>query len=173
LILFLVHVHARHHNNEDNSGKSRVNKDYLEDIDENTERESSKGSSSKKYSSRKKILEDNNDDSDKPSSSSRRVHSSKSTNSSKYSKSNLPQTTTAESYLEEASLCINEFDIKSEQLVKVKELKNGAYMIRFVRIEEPSVSHGLDIRDICMLNCCVEKNCDLAMLSEQRTNVCK
>ncbi|CAF4371125.1 unnamed protein product, partial [Rotaria magnacalcarata] len=34
----------------------------------------------------------------------------------------------------------------------------------------PSTAHGLDIKDICMLNCCVEENCDLAMLSEQRTN---
>lgn len=121
----------------------------------------------KKYSSRKKVL----DEVDEPSG---RSHSSRISNHSRSSDTRnrpAPSTTTQQNYLDEASLCINEFDTKSEQLVKVKELKNGAHMIRFVRIEEPSTSHGLDIRDICMLNCCVEKYCDLAMLSEQRTNV--
>jgi hypothetical protein len=125
----------------------------------------------KRYSSRKKVLEDV-DETEKPL---RHSHSSKSNNRSRVSDVNrLVETTTiaaADNYLEEASLCINEYDIKTEQLVKVKELKNGAHMIRFVRIDEPFSSHGLDIKDICMLNCCVEKYCDLAMLSEQRTNV--
>lgn len=167
LFLFIIHVDPRRHNDETNT-KARANKDYSEDLYDN-EVESLKSSSpEKKYPSRKKPTEDF-DESDK---SLRRPHSSK-TNNSKISKANLAitPTTTADSYAEEASLCINEFDIKREQLVKVKDLKNGAYMIRFVRIEEPSAAHGLDIKDICMLNCCVEKNCDLAMLSEQRTNV--
>ena len=126
----------------------------------------------KKYSSsRKKVLEDidNIDETEK----SYRQHSHLlKTNRSKILISTTTTTTpTTQNYLEEASLCINEYDIKQEQLVKVKELKNDAHMIRFIHIEEPSSSHGLDIKDICMLNCCVEKNCDLAMLSEQRTNV--
>jgi len=124
----------------------------------------------KKYSSRKKVLDEeveNDDESQRP------IYSSKTKNRSMKSETNQrnPITTTpSNSYLDEASLCINEFDVKSEQLVKVKELKNGAHMIRIVRIDEPSSTHGLDIKDICMLNCCVEKTCDLAMLSEQATN---
>jgi len=55
-------------------------------------------------------------------------------------------------------------------LVKVKELRNGAHLIRFVTIGESASSHGLNKRDVCMLHCCVEKNCDLAMLSEQSTS---
>jgi hypothetical protein len=153
----------------DSYEKSHLNKEFLHDLlDEDSP---STFQREKKYSSRKKTLEDI----DEPEKPLRRTHSSKTNNHSRLSDGSNrvapPATTTEENYLEQASLCINEFDVKTEQLVKVKELKNGAHMIRFVRIDEPSSSHGLDIKDICMLNCCVEKYCDLAMLSEQRTNV--
>jgi hypothetical protein len=181
-ILLIVHVDLRRHNDSNNiyeldnhnHQKSHGNKEYFQDLFDNEQDLSSSFQREKKNPSRKKVLEDvdNNDESEKPV---RRPHSSKTNNRSRLSDTanRIVQTTTttAQSYLEEASLCINEFDIKTEQLVKVKELKNGAHMIRFVRIDEPSSSHGLDVKDICMLNCCVEKNCDLAMLSEQRTNV--
>lgn len=150
ILVFIVQVDLRRHDEGD-------------DISSALPRE-------KKYSSRKKVL----DEIDEPDKLPERSHSSRTNNHSRSSDTRnrpSPSTSTQQSYLDEASLCINEFDLKSEQLVKVKELKNGAHMIRFVRIEEPSTSHGLDIRDICMLNCCVEKYCDLAMLSEQRTNV--
>jgi hypothetical protein len=120
----------------------------------------------KKYPSRKKVLDDNDNNDVEPEKPVHHSHSSKTNN-----RTNTLKTTTEKSYIEEASLCINEYDVKNEQLVKVKELKNGAHMIRFVLIDEPTSSHGLDIKDICMLNCCVEKNCDLAMLSEQRLKV--
>jgi len=179
LILLIVHVDCRRHNDSNDiyelvNHKSHGNKEYFQDLFDNDQDLSSSFQREKKYSSRKKVLEDvdnNNDEIEKPA---RRPHSSKTNNRSRLSDTEnqvIQTTTTEQSYLEEASLCINEFDVKTEQLVKVKELKNGAHMIRFVRIDEPSSSHGLDIKDICMLNCCVEKNCDLAMLSEQRTNV--
>lgn len=148
ILLFIVQVDLRRH-------------DQSDVVSSNLQRE-------KKYSSRKKVLEDI----DEPEKPSRQSHSSRINNRSRSSDTrNRLSTTTPQNYVDEASLCINEFDVKTEQLVKVKDLKNGAHMIRFVHIEEPSTSHGLDIRDICMLNCCVEKYCDLAMLSEQRTNV--
>jgi hypothetical protein len=162
VILSIVQVDLRRHNNSHEN-----NKGFLQDL-LNEDSLSPTFQREKKYSSRKKTLDDI-DEIEKPL---RRTHSSKTSNHSNHIV--LPTTTTItpeENYLEQASLCINEFDVKTEQLVKVKELKNGAHMIRFVRIEEPSSSHGLDIKDICMLNCCVEKYCDLAMLSEQRTNV--
>jgi hypothetical protein len=157
-----------------NHHKSHSNKEYLQDLSDDNQKSSSSFQREKKYSSRKKVLEDG-DTGDEPEKPSRRIHSSKANNQSELSdtinRATQKTKTTTQSYTEEASLCINEFDVKTEQLVKVKELKNGAHLIRFIRIEEPSSSHGLDIKDICMLNCCVEKNCDLAMLSEQRTNV--
>jgi len=180
-ILLIVHVDLRRHNDShDNDNryeldnhKSRLNKEYFRDLIDN-DHDSSSFRREKKYPSRKKILEevDNIDEPEKPLPP--RTHSSKTNNRSRLSDAinRVIQTTTpSQNYLDEASLCINEYDIKTEQLVKVKELKNGAHMIRFIFIDEPSSSHGLDIKDICMLNCCVEKNCDLAMLSEQRTNV--
>ena len=148
------------------------NKEYLPETNDDEEPDRLPSfAREKKYSSRKKVLDDPDDDEqqDKP----RRTHASKSNNRSASSETNsrAMATSTIRNYADEASLCINEFDVKPEQLVKVKDLKNGAHMIRFVLIDEPSSSHGLDIKDICMLNCCVEKNCDLAMLSEQRTKV--
>lgn len=179
-LLLIVHVDLRGHNDKDNlyeldellskydHQKSQSNKEYLQDLSDDNQQSSSTFQREKKYPSRKKVLEDI-DTGDEPT---HRVHSSKSNNQSDTINRGAQKIkTTTQSYAAEASLCINEFDVKSEQLVKVKELKNGAYMIRFIRIEEPSASHGLDIKDICMLNCCVEKNCDLAMLSEQRTKV--
>ncbi|CAF0740553.1 unnamed protein product [Adineta steineri] len=159
-------------NNYNHHHKSHLNKEDLTD-DNQKSPSSSTFQREKKYSSRKKVL-DEIDTGDEPEKPLRRTHSSKSNNQTELSDTINHATqkmkTTTENYAEEASLCINEFDVKTETLVKVKELKNGAHMIRFVRIEEPSSSHGLDIKDICMLNCCVEKTCDLAMLSEQRTN---
>jgi hypothetical protein len=188
-LLLIIQVDLRRHNdnddndnvseldnvsNKNNDHKSHSNKEFLQDLTDDDQANPSSFQREKKYPSRKKILADdvdNEDEQEKP----RRIHSPKSTNRSVLSASlnRAVSTTTSatQNYIEEASLCINEFDIKTEQLVKVKELKNGAHMIRFVRIDEPSSSHGLDVKDICMLNCCVEKNCDLAMLSEQRTNV--
>jgi hypothetical protein len=166
LFLFIIQVDLRLHNDGDQ--KNHLNKEFFHDLfndNNNEDFSSSKFQREKKYSSRKKILEDI----DEPEKPLRHSHSSKTNNRS--NSNHIVSTTTQQSFLEEASLCINEFDVKTEQLVKVKELKNGAHMIRFVRIEEPSATHGLDVKDICMLNCCVEKYCDLAMLSEQRTNV--
>ncbi|CAF1614580.1 unnamed protein product [Rotaria magnacalcarata] len=181
-LLLIVQVDLRRYNNQSyhestneldsllNKYKPHTNKEYYPDLPNNDQNLMESLQREKKYSSRKKVLSDN-DNRDEQEKPLRRTHLSKSSNRSDLSnKSNrLAQTTTA-SYFDEASLCINEFDVKTEQLVKVKELKNGAHMIRFVRIDEPSTAHGLDIKDICMLNCCVEENCDLAMLSEQRTN---
>ncbi|CAF2048636.1 unnamed protein product [Rotaria magnacalcarata] len=181
-LLLIVQVDLRRYNNQSyhesineldsllNKYKPHANKEYYPDLPNNDQNLMESLQREKKYSSRKKVLSDN-DNRDEQEKPLRRTHLSKSSNRSDLSnKSNrLAQTTTA-SYFDEASLCINEFDVKTEQLVKVKELKNGAHMIRFVRIDEPSTAHGLDIKDICMLNCCVEENCDLAMLSEQRTN---
>lgn len=172
-LLLFIHVESRRdEKSELNHDKSRYNQDIYDNEQESIS-SSSSSQREKKYPSRKKVLEDvdTGDEIEKPI---RHSQSSKLNNQTRKSDSlnkPIPSTTTQQNYLDEASLCINEFDIKTEQLVKVKELKNGAHMIRFVRIDEPSSSHGLDIKDICMLNCCVEKNCDLAMLSEQRTNV--
>ena len=180
-VLFVVQVDLRRHNDSqdpenlndlenllDNYDrhKTHSSKEYVENAMEN---DPSSFVREKKYPSRKKVLEEseNEEEPEKP----RRGHSSKSNNRSAESSRRISSSTSTSSYADEASLCINEYDVKSEKLVKVNELKNGAHMIRFVRIEEPSSSHGLDIKDICMLNCCVEKDCDLAMLSEQRTKV--
>ena len=72
---------------------------------------------------------------------------------------------------EQAGTCTNQYEVRSDQLVKVKYLKNNARMIRFVSIDQPSASSRLSLKEICMLKCCAEKTCDLAMLSEQRTHV--
>ncbi|UJR31178.1 hypothetical protein I4U23_018685 [Adineta vaga] len=189
ILCLFVRVDLRRHNDSNNdndyayeldelingqkSHKSHSNKEYFQDLVDDNQGSSSKFQREKKVPSRKKVLEevDPNDESEKPV---HRTHASKYTNQTKLSetinRNSQKIKTTTENYAEEASLCINEFDVKAEQLVKVKELKNGARMIRFVRLEEPTAAHGLDLKDICMLNCCVEKDCDLAMLSEQRSN---
>lgn len=188
LFFFIVHVDLRLHNGSDDHDalteladlvngyghhSHSVNRESLPD--RIAHEESSMFNREKKSSSRKKVLDDDIEvDDEQYVDKPRRFHSSKTTNRSSGTGSNrrLPVTTTpASNYLDEASLCINEFDVKPEQLVKVKEFKNGAHMIRIVRIDEPSAAHGLDVRDVCMLNCCVEKLCDLAMLSEQQTKV--
>lgn len=160
LFALIVHVELRSQNSSDDRDEQR----------------SAPFDRQKKYSSRKKVLDEDveTDDEQFVDKPRRPIYSAKNKSRSSEAEANRrvpPTTTPAINYLDEASLCINEFDVKSEQLVKVKEFKNGAHMIRIVRIEEPSSSHGLDIKDICMLNCCVEKFCDLAMLSEQATNV--
>jgi hypothetical protein len=84
----------------------------------------------------------------------------------------LPKTT-HKTDLSDTSLCFNDYNIRSEQLVKVKELKNGAHMIRYSLIDKRILPSNLNVKDNCMLNCCSEKTCDLAMLSEQPTHVKK
>ena len=181
-VLFIVQVDLRRHNDSqehDNvddlsnlldkfdQPKTHSNKEYIEN---SVDDDQASYVREKKYPSRKKVLDESDNEEEQPEKP-RHGHSSKSNNRSAESNRRVPSSTPASNYADEASLCINEYDMKSEKLVKVNELKNGARMIRFIRIEEPSSSHGLDVRDICMLNCCVEKDCDLAMLSEQRTKV--
>jgi hypothetical protein len=72
---------------------------------------------------------------------------------------------------ESLSTCIDQYETKSEQLVKVKYLHDNAFMIRFVSIDPPSVASTLSLKEICLAKCCSEPNCDLAMLSEQHTHV--
>ncbi|CAF1306671.1 unnamed protein product [Adineta steineri] len=70
----------------------------------------------------------------------------------------------------DASTCVAKYDIKPEQLVKVKELTNGARMIRYVLIDKRTLPFNVKVKDSCMQECCKEKTCDLAMLSEQPTH---
>ena len=70
-----------------------------------------------------------------------------------------------------SSSCVNQYEIKPESLVKVKYLTDDAHLIRFITIEQPSISSELSLKEICMLKCCAERGCDLAMLSEQQTRV--
>ena len=53
--------------------------------------------------------------------------------------------------------------MKSEQLVKVKEFSHGAHMIRYVFIDQHSLSLNLSVKDRCIHYCCEEKNCDLVV----------
>ena len=69
------------------------------------------------------------------------------------------------------SICLDKYDIQSEQLVKVKELKNGAHLIRYVLLDKRTLPSTLNIKEYCMVNCCEQKTCDVAMLSEQPTHV--
>lgn len=71
----------------------------------------------------------------------------------------------------EASLCLHNYDIKPEQLIKVKELKNGAHLIRHEVIDKNALPSNINLHDSCMLACCREKTCDLAMMGEQPTRV--
>jgi hypothetical protein len=79
----------------------------------------------------------------------------------------LPTTSTES----DSSTCLDKYEIQSEQLVKVKELKNGAHMIRYVLLDKRTLPSTLNIKEHCMLNCCSQKTCDVAMLSEQPTHV--
>jgi len=106
----------------------------------------------KVYPSRKKVLKQNeeleNDDTEDDLSPK------------KSNQIDLPDTPT----------CLNKYEIRSEELVKIKELKNGAHMIRYISLDKRTLSSNLNIREHCILNCCSEKSCDLAMLSEQPTH---
>jgi len=85
----------------------------------------------------------------------------------------LQKTTTQPDELSNTVSCFNGYNVQSEQLVKVKELKNGARMIQHTLIDKRTLSANVDIKDECMLTCCAEKTCDLAMISEQPTHVNK
>jgi len=111
----------------------------------------------KLYPSRKKVLNENEE----------------SENDDTLNELLLPKTTTTTTDVSDTSLCFNDYTIRSEQLIKVKELKNGAHMIRYTLIDKRLLSSNHNIKDNCMLDCCSEKNCDLAMLSEQPTHVNK
>ncbi|UJR15509.1 hypothetical protein I4U23_002450 [Adineta vaga] len=79
-------------------------------------------------------------------------------------------TTISQSDKSDPSVCTEKYDIKSEQLVKVKELTNGARMIRYVVVDIRTLPSGVTVKDSCMTSCCAQKSCDLAMLSEQPTH---
>jgi hypothetical protein len=142
--------------------KHYPNKQYIadENDDDDDQYYPSSFQQKKVYPSRKKVLNENEYNNDEP-------------------ESNVPSddllpaeiTTTNQNDLSDKSICINKYDINSEQLVKVKELKNGAHMIRHVLIDKRSLPSDVNIRDSCMLDCCTEETCDLAMLSEQPTHV--
>ena len=118
----------------------------------------------------KKIYDEENDDDVDEDESSDPIRAANSDQSSM-----IEGTTrrTAVTGSEQAGTCTNQYEARSDQLVKVKSLKNNARMIRFVSIDQPPVSSRLSLKEICMLKCCAEKTCDLAMLSEQRTHVRK
>jgi hypothetical protein len=73
----------------------------------------------------------------------------------------------------DSSTCLEKYEVRSEELVKVKELKNGAHMIRYILLDKRTLSSNLNLKEHCMLNCCSQKTCDVAMLSEQPTHVKK
>jgi hypothetical protein len=139
--------------------KHRQNKPYIPDQVDDDQYEPSPPMKEKTNLSHKKVLDENeylNPESDTDDGIDQLI----------------PSTTTEESdAYDESSSCINKYDVKLEQLVKVKELKNGAHMIRFVLIDKRTLSPNLNVKDSCMLACCSEKTCDLAMLSEQPTHV--
>lgn len=85
----------------------------------------------------------------------------------------LPKSTKPADDLSDTSSCFNGYNTQSEQLVKIKELTNGAHMIRYTLIDKRSLASNHNIKDNCMLECCSQKSCDLAMLSEQPTHVKK
>lgn len=68
-------------------------------------------------------------------------------------------------------VCVEKYSIQSEQLVKVKELTNGAHMLRFVLLDKRTISSIYNLKQHCMIKCCEQSTCDLAMLSEQATHV--
>ena len=81
----------------------------------------------------------------------------------------LPKTMN-EKELSDPSLCVNEYDIRTGRLVKVKQLRYGARMLRYT-IDKKSFSSAFDIKNNCMLHCCAEKSCDLVMLDEIPSHV--
>ena len=72
---------------------------------------------------------------------------------------------------EDSSICLDKYQLRSEQLVKVSELKNGAHLIDHILLDKRTLPSNLNIREHCMLKCCSRKSCDLAMLSEKPSHV--
>ncbi|CAF1114091.1 unnamed protein product [Adineta ricciae] len=118
----------------------------------------------KTHPSRKKVLPDNifnNEDSNTDDVTTRITSSA--------DKITTP-TTNDQHDMSDSSVCTDKYDIKSEQLVRVKELTSGARMIRYTLVDKRTLPMGVTVKDGCMSNCCAEKSCDLAMLSEQPTH---
>jgi hypothetical protein len=90
---------------------------------------------------------------------------------SDYEDISIDEPSTTQATEPDSSTCLDKYDIRSEQLVKVKELKNGAHLIRYVLLDKRTLSSTLNIKEHCMVNCCEQKTCDVAMLSEQPTHV--
>lgn len=99
----------------------------------------------KTHPSRKKVLDEDNDDEEREES--------------------FPSTES------DSATCVDKYAMRSEQLVKVRELKDGAHMIRYVVLDKRTISPRYNLKEHCMIKCCEQKNCDLAMLSEQATHV--
>jgi hypothetical protein len=173
LLILISHVDLRRRNDDDiyeledlfNNKYREKHRPEKEDTLDSTDEEPYIPSShkhEKEYPSHKKVLEEDNylngEDESYP------AYSSKS--------DDLAESTTAanQNDVTQTPSCINQYNIKYEQLIKVKQLKNGAHMIRYVLID---TSPDRNIKGLCMEHCCAEKTCDLAMLSEQRTRVNK
>ena len=149
-------------NNNYQRPKHHPNKPYVPEPTDDDQYVPSLPDDEKPYPSRKKVLDENdngvfNQESDNDDQSDQIIQST--------------TTTINENEMSKTSSCTNKYDIKSEQLVKVKELKNGAHMIRYVLIDKRTLSPNLKVKDGCMLACCSEKTCDLAMLSEKPAHV--
>jgi hypothetical protein len=183
LILLVPPIELRRRDDDDNNDfykladllgdryerpKHRLNPSYRLD-ETNNDDDGDDGESDREYPpvfpgnkvhpSRKKVLEDNESNNEEPEGDDVTTPS-------------LPSsTTTVATDSSDSSVCLNKYETTSEQLVKVKELTNGAHMIRYVLVDKRTLPVGLKVRDACILDCCAEKTCDLAMLSEQPTHV--
>lgn len=127
-------------------------REYDDDNDDDNQFIPSFSESKKKSSSRKKVLH-NDDDDDDDGGENVEDNSSKSIIES------------------DPGVCVEKYAMRSEQLVKVKELTNGAHMIRYVLLDKRTISSMYSLKEHCMIKCCEQKTCDLAMLSEQATHV--
>lgn len=185
LLLLISPIELRRHENDDDNDnyelsdllKEQFNQYQhrgkpsfgLEETDTNDDDDDQDYSSSyrrtKTHPSRKKVLPDNVFDNEDPNADdvTTRITSS----ADKITK----PTTNNQHDMSDSSTCTDKYDIKSEQLVKVKELTNGARMIRYTLVDKRTLPIGVTVKDECMSNCCAEKSCDLAMLSEQPTHV--
>jgi hypothetical protein len=148
-------------NNNYERPKHHSNKPYVPEPTDEDQYVPSLPDNEKPYPSRKKVLDENDND----------IFNQESDNDDRSNQVIQSTTTINEKEMSETSSCTNKYDIKSEQLVKVKELKNGAHMIRYVLIDKRTLSPNLKVKDSCMLACCSEKTCDLAMLSEKPAHV--
>lgn len=159
LILFLSPCECRQRNDDDDNEiyqlddifnqprhRFRANKQYDNEDEGDDQYIPSVSEHKKTYPSRKKVLEDDSDDGEGDDS--------------------LPSTES------DSATCVDKYDMRSEQLVKVKDLKDGAHMIRYVILDKRTISPRYNLKEHCMIKCCGQKNCDLAMLSEQATHVC-